>query len=195
MLHAAWGLLQPLSGLHMRYVVYCILFVGGYSLYVGCYRHRVGCYILYACFTCVMWAVTGAVWAVTASMWTVAPSMWNVTACMWTVIDAVWDVTASVHAAYALCGLLHPLCGPSVELCELSHSLSGMLQHACMLHICYVGCFILDVGCHWRRHGTNIGNEVIAFCGGYRAFTNIPRTCPLLITRAYMGLRFDPRRN
>ena len=40
---------------------------------------------------------------------------------------------------------------------------------------------------------TSEDREDIAFCGSYRAFASIPRTCPSLTTRARVGLRFDPR--
>ena len=88
-------------------------------------------------------------------------------------------VSSSMHAVHALCGLLLTLCG-------LLNPLRGLLQPAYMLHVRYVGC-------HYQLQGTKTGNEAIAFCGGYRAFTNIPRTCPSVTTRVHVGLRFDPR--
>ena len=48
MLHTLCGLLQPIRMMYRRYVVYCIL--------------SVGCYSLYTCCTDFMWAVTGAAW-------------------------------------------------------------------------------------------------------------------------------------
>ena len=142
-------------------------------------------------------------------MWYIASSMWAVTAFMWTVTASTWAVIASMNAVQALFGMLHPLfgilhhlymiyrryvsvtiamwaitssmwavtaCMHTVQaLCGLFHSLCGMLQPTCGLSL------------------AKTGNEDIVLYGGYRAFTNILRTCPSLTTWAYMGLRFDPR--
>ena len=136
--------------------------------------------------------MSGAAWAVAACMCAVSTSMRTVTACMQADADTLWDIAAFMNAAYVLCGLSHHLHGLLNPLC-------GLLQPACMLCIWGVGYFILPVGCcmlyvccHQRRQGKKTGNKGIAFCGGYRAFANVPLTHPSLTTRAYVGLRFYP---
>ena len=58
----------------------------------------------------------------------------------------MWAVAASMYDAYALCGLLHPLRRLLQPLCGLSQAPRGMLQPLCMLHMRYVGFYILYVG-------------------------------------------------
>ena len=125
---------------------------------------------------------------------------------MWATTDAAWAVTASTHAVQEKCGLFHPLCG-------LSHPL-------CMLHMCYVGCYWRGVGCYILYGGYcslhacctgamwHVSSSMCAVPASMWAVAstnrerihatktlhsaNVPCTCPSLIIRVHVGLRFDP---
>ena len=87
---------------------------------------------------------------------------------MWAVTGAVWAVVSSMWAVTACMHAAH-------ALHRLFHPLCWMLDPLCRLSL------------------AKTGNEDIVFCGDYRAFTNVQRTCPSLTTQMNVGLRFDPR--
>ena len=102
-------------------------------------------------------------------MWDVTGAVRTVAASMWAATTSMWTVAAFmwdlIDSEWAVATSMHG----TQALCGLLHPLCGLSLE--------------------KR-----GNEDIAFCGGYRAFTSIPRTCPSLTTRAHVCLRFDPRR-